>query len=455
MYTQQKKKRKELTHAYNTDSLTGLMSMHKFREVVGESLKTAKANEYEIISFDVDMFKTINMYYSVEKGNEVICAIANSLKDILYNTPSYITRKTGDQFVLFRKVTKRSSLERTYYNSILPAIRNVIGENYHFSMSFGHILIEDCTEKVSTIIGYADSAKNQGKSRHENTFISFDEKMKKAFENKIAVTLRMDRALANNEFVVVYQPQINFNTLAIGGAEALVRWRPKGEAQIFPDSFIPVFEENGFIFQLDMYVLEEVCKFIVTNCRKMNIPRISINLSAHSILNDNIAMRIRDITSKHGVLPDEIELELTESAIIGDETTFIKKVQELKRLGFSISIDDFGAGVSSLNRLSAIEADVLKLDKAFFDVQDSEGKTNIVVADVITMAKHLNMQVVAEGVETLAQAKWLQEIECDYAQGYYFEKPIEKDEFIRLLMHKKVYELKATEYSSTQFTLVS
>ncbi len=279
--------------------------------------------------------------------------------------------------------------------------------------------------------------------------------MKKMFENKIDVTLKMEQALKDKEFVVVYQPKIDFKTLKIGGAEALVRWRPKGKDQIFPDSFIPVFEENGFIFQLDMYVLEEVCKCIGTNCRRMEIPRISVNLSAHSILDDNIAVRIKDILFHHGVKTDEIELEVTESAILSDESKFITKIKELKRMGLFISLDDFGAGVSSLNRLSAIEADVLKLDKAFFDVKDSYGKTNIVVADVIAMAKHLNMKVVAEGVETLAQAKWLRDIDCDYAQGYYFERPVDKEVFIGLLLHKKTYEFKTTDYSKSSFEIVS
>ncbi len=435
---------KALLSAYNTDALTGLMTVDRFRNTVIELLNHAKNTEYELISLDVDMFKTINLYYSAQKGTEVIRTIGNTLSELFDNSTSHVSRKTADQFYIFRKVDKNLTLEKICYEKLLPNITSILGDRFHFTMSFGNVIVENSKEKVSAIIGYADAARVQGKTIHENTFITFDTKMRKDFENKISVTLRMEEALFAHEFVVVYQPKIDFKTLRVGGAEALIRWRPKEGDQIYPDTFIPVFEENGFIFHLDMYVFEEVCKFVVTNNMRIDIPRISVNLSALSVLHDEIIPCIQDINLKYGLTPEEIEFEVTESAIIGNEEKFISKVHEIKSLGFLISIDDFGAGVSSLNRLAAIEADILKLDKAFFDVEDSEEKVNVVVSDVIRMAKELKMLVVAEGVETIEQAKWLKSIDCDYAQGYYFEKPMEKQAFINLLVSKRMYSLETS-----------
>ncbi len=437
--------RKTILKVYKTDVLTGLMTMDYCRETMIKILENAQNDEYELISFDIDLFKAMNLYLSVEKGNEVILAIGNTLKSILTDEKDYISRKTADQFLILRKVNTILTMDKLYYEYIRPSIQRVVGKDYRFTVSFGNIIINDCSEKVSAIIGYADVARLEGKSIHENTFITFDSTMRKTFEDKISVTLKMEQALKDNEFVVVYQPKIDFKSLSVGGAEALVRWRPKEGPQIFPDAFIPVFEENGFIFHLDMYVLENVCKFIIDHYSRMDIPRISVNLSANSILHDSIATSIKSCVLKHGLLPSEIELEITESAIVEDGQKFIAKVKELKKMGFLISIDDFGAGGSSLNRLGVIKADVLKLDKAFFDEHDSDSKMSVVVADVIKMAKGLKMSVVAEGVETLEQAKWLKDIDCDYAQGYYFERPMEKDAFVELLLRKKLYDLKKTD----------
>ncbi len=447
--TRQKKSAQEaLIEAYSTDFLTGFMTMDKFSKTMQEVLSHANNNEYELISFDIDMFKTINMYFSSKKGEEVILEISNALKTLFENKTAYFTRNTGEHFLILRKVDTAISMEKIYFDNILPRLTKVLGNKFNFTMSFGSVLIENQNEKISAIIGYADAARVYGKNKHENTFYTFDDTMRKDFNNKLSVTLRMEQALLESEFVVVLQPKINFKNLKVDGAEALVRWRPNDGEQIYPDAFIPILEKNGFIFQLDMCVLEDVCKFLVDNQSVFDIPRISVNLSAVSVLNDYLDQQICDITSRYGLKPSQIELEVTESAIIGNEQRFVAKVNKMKSLGFLISIDDFGAGVSSLNRLGSIKADVLKLDKAFFDAVDSEEKMVVVVADVIKMAKGLEMSVVAEGVETLKQAQWLKGLECDYAQGYFFEKPMEKGEFLNLLKSKKSYGLEDTSPKS-------
>ncbi len=440
-YMQQEKKKAAITAAYNTDIVTGFPAAHKFVSLVSETLSNASPNEYEIVSMDVDMFRTINTHYSSGKGTAVIKAIADALKKSFDKDTDFVTRRTAEQFLVLRKLGKGLSLQEIYNTKVLPAVRQVLGETYNFSMSFGSVVIEDTNTKVSTLIGEADAAKIKGKGKHKTTFVEFTDKMKKQYENKVNITFLMENAMKEREFFVVYQPQIRFDTLLIDGAEALVRWKTKSGEIIFPDAFIPVFEDNGFIATLDLYVFEEVCKFITENESKMNIPTISVNLSAKTMLEDTIVSKIYDIVSTYRLDPKKIELEITESAMVADESEIFSKLRQLKEHGFGISIDDFGAGVSSLNRLSALEAGELKLDKDFLKNKEQSPRDAVVIQNIITLAKNLNMKIVAEGVETNMQAKWLQKINCDYAQGYYFERPLDQEVFKDLLTSKKAYSL--------------
>ncbi len=441
-YKGQIEKKEALLQSYNTDPMTGLMTINKFRVTAEEKIKKSQPGEYEMISFDIDMFKTINTHFSAERGTTVIIAIANALKKAFEGTDTIICRRMADQFLLLRRINERDTMRQIYQTDILPAIEDNMNDKYNVSLSFGSVIIDDIKAKITALMGYADNARLEGKSQHKTTFITFDDTMRKKYENRINVTFRMEQALNDHEFVVEYQPKIDFNTLTIGGAEALVRWTPRLGERIYPDEFIPVFEENGFISYLDLFVLEEVCKCIKFNCHNMRIPCISVNLSTHTVLSKNIVHRVSDILSLYNITKDMIELEITESAVEANTEQFLSTIKQFKNLGFAISIDDFGAGVSSLNRLSSIEADILKLDKSFFDLKDQGGNSTIVVTDVINMAKHLNMKVVAEGVETAPQALWLQSIGCDYAQGYYFAKPMDVEDFKALLIEEKQYSIK-------------
>ncbi len=438
-------KKEALLKLYNTDPLTGLTSISKFRMAADDILSKARPGEYELVSFDIDMFKTINTHFSTDRGTTILVAIANALKKAFDGIDALVCRRTADQFLILRRVDDGGSMRQLYRSDIFPAIEENINEKYKVSLSFGNVIINDVKEKMTAIMGQADNARLTGKSTHKTTFITFDDKMRTQYDNKINITFRMEQALKDREFVVEYQPKIDFKTLQMGGAEALVRWLPKLGDKIYPDEFIPVFEANGFIPHLDLYVLEEVCKCLKENCHKMPIPRISINLSAHTILSDKIVSRVTDVLANYDVKPSAIELELTESAVEANTDKFLTVIKRFKGLGFPISIDDFGAGVSSLNRLSAVEADILKLDKAFLGESEKIGKSMIVVADIIRMAKRLSMKVVAEGVETAAQAKWLKGIGCDYAQGYYFEKPMSVEKFKTLLVEQKQYSIDLTQ----------
>ncbi len=440
-YIQQKKKKEAINYAYNTDSLTGLIAEHKFIEYMDKKIPELNANEYELISMDIDMFRTINTHYSPQAGTDVIKALANALKDAFSTSDTQITRVTADRFLVFRKINEGGTLDYIFTSILSPAAKTVIGEKYNFVMSFGSVAISEATTSASIYVGQADLARNKGKDDHNTTFYKFTKKMKKSYENKVNVTIHMEEAMKNKEFLVVYQPKIDLHTMKVGGAEALVRWqRPSGNF-IYPDEFIPIFEDNGFIASIDLFVLNEVCSCIIESKETLPLTRISVNISAKTMLHSDIVAKIKHIVTLNSIDPNIIELEITESAIVEDEKDVLTKIKELKMLGFHIAIDDFGAGVSSLHRLNKMNVDVLKLDKSFFNESEPDLRSSLIIQDLIVMAKHLNMKVVAEGIEICKQASWLKDINCDYIQGYYFEKPMSKDSFKELLLENKIYTL--------------
>ncbi len=436
---EQDKNKKLILMTQDIDPVTGLYTHNKFRQETKKLLANATPYSYEFISLDIDLFRSINTYFGMEKGSEVIKTIGKTLEAVFSEPECCIMRRTADQFIVFRKVNAGKQIEEIYLSDILPAVRSVLSDKFNLSMSFGTYVISNCLESSNNMIGYADWARQCGKNKHGTTFTLFDDKMRKQYDDRIDITIKMESALIDREFSVYYQPKVDFNTLEICGAEALVRWLPKHGNTIYPDSFIPIFESNGFISSLDKYVLEEVCKFISSNKEILFIPKISVNLSAWTVLEDNIATDLYKIISKYKLSPDEIELEITESAIIGNETKFLDKITHFRNMGFEISLDDFGAGESSLNRLSDVEVDVIKLDKAFFGYKEQNEKSTIIITNLINMAKHLKMKIVAEGIETEEQAVWLRDIGCDIAQGYYFDRPMNEEAFADILFSDKNY----------------
>ena len=240
----------------------------------------------------------------------------------------------------------------------------------------------------------------------------------------------MERALTNKEFQVYLQPKFSTGEEKLGGAEALVRWIHPTEGFVPPNKFIPIFEKNGFILKLDDFMLEEVARqqaqWIAEGWK---VVPVSVNVSRAHFTRDDLAEHICEIVDKYHVPHDVIELELTESAFFDDKDTLLSTVKKLREAGFAVSMDDFGAGYSSLNSLKELSLDVLKIDADFFRGTDSLDRGMLIVTEVINLAKKLNMKIVAEGIENREQVDFLTEQECDLIQGYYYAKPMPLQEF--------------------------
>ncbi|MEG0823742.1 MAG: EAL domain-containing protein, partial [Erysipelotrichaceae bacterium] len=240
----------------------------------------------------------------------------------------------------------------------------------------------------------------------------------------------MHRALENDEFKVYLQPKVNLTNGKTVGAEALIRWKTKNNLMIQPDSFIPLFEKNGFVTEIDFFVFEQVCKLLKEwiSLGKTDL-KIAVNLSRLHLYNLDFADRFERIRIKYSVPASYIQFELTESAVF-DNLNIIKDIcSRLKSLGFGIAMDDFGSGYSSLNLLSTIPVDLLKLDCKFLSDNVATKKGRIVIESIIKLASEINITVLCEGVETIEQVEFLKEVRCNLAQGYYYDKALPISEF--------------------------
>ncbi|MDX5727831.1 putative bifunctional diguanylate cyclase/phosphodiesterase, partial [Clostridioides difficile] len=291
---------------------------------------------------------------------------------------------------------------------------------------------------INTIMDRANTARKTIKGGHKNSFAFYDKEMHKKILKEKEIENSMVDALNNGEFIVYFQPKYSLSDYQIIGAEALVRWDNPQKGLIPPIEFIPVFERNGFIVNIDFYVFEEVCKKIREWMDEgQKVVPISVNLSRMHFVNSNFIEEFKLIVDKYKIPTRLIELELTETAVLDNIEGLLDTMNNLKEKGFVISMDDFGTGYSSLNLLKELPVDILKLDRAFFTEKDESNNEKIVISNVIKMAKELKMKVISEGVETISQVEFLKQIGCDMVQGYLFSKPMPVKEFEKIAFKKE------------------
>ena len=260
----------------------------------------------------------------------------------------------------------------------------------------------------------------------------------------------MVEALENGQFEVYYQPQYDYENNSLVGAEALVRWNHPEKGMISPAVFIPMFERNGFITVLDEYVWEKACQDLRKwmDDKEKYIPiSVSVNISRIDIYNPNLCKTLKNLVKKYNLNASALKLEITESAYMQSPEQLINVTKDLRANGFIVEMDDFGAGYSSLNILKDVPVDILKLDVNFLSKGEDDSKGGHILSSIIRMAHWLNIPVIAEGVETKEQADYLKSLSCVYMQGYYFSKPLPKNEFEKILVKSEVGDTK--KYSST------
>lgn len=410
----------------NYDSLTNLPTYSKFLNVSEQYLDGISKHEkpsYFFMYVDFENFQYMNEIYGYSVGDGVLRRFADYLRD--WNKGVYFSRITSDHYCgLFRDDDKSLVEVKNYMNKFCSDINKEypLG-NVNLVCGFSQVTgVED--EEVSVLLDCANIARKHGKGKGETCFFLYSDNIKIQNETEMNVVTHMTTALENNEFRAYLQPKVCLHTGKIVGAEALVRWQRDGGILFYPDQFIPVFERNGFITKVDFYVLEEVLKYLrsAMDAGEDVVP-VSVNFSRLHNNDDSWVDKIKHLLDKYNVPPNLLEVEVTESVYMYDFKGLRDKAKRLRDMGVVISIDDFGSGYSSLNVLSKVSADVIKLDRQFLMDEENESSTDF-IKYLINMIKHLGYKTIAEGVETKEQEEMLKGANCDMVQGYYYARPM-------------------------------
>lgn len=423
-FSNQKKNRKLYTTAY-IDPITKLGNETYFKENATYFLQSNTPNKY-IITLDINKFKALNNIYGYDFCNKILYSLGQKLINVLPEN-SITCRISNDVFAtIFSYKENIKNLLDTIFNNISNL--EVEQTPIHVNLSIGVYPIKVDDTDINKILDKAYMARSKIKGLYHDNYYIFDEVLENILIEEQQIESCMEQALVDNEFIIVYQPKISASTEKVVGAEALIRWKKDGK-MISPSKFIPLFERNKFIVKLDLYIFEQVCKDIAFWKNKYGIvPIISINVSKEHFACENFIEEYAKITDKYGIDRIKIDLEITESATINDKIDVIKILNSIKKKGFVISIDDFGTGYSSLSMLQSMPIDIIKIDKVFVDKADLTSDKNI-INYIMYIAKKLGFKTIVEGVETKAQADYIRNLKCDVIQGYYYSKPISKDEF--------------------------
>lgn len=433
------KSREDLEHLAYTDLLTGLRNFNKFMLDTDAILKENPKNRYAFWSFDIKKFNFINDIFGSATGDKVLQRAADELNaDEGYDT--FCCRVAADQFAGIRPYSSTTELREWYWRvcQSLTENRQVIPDNrMRIDTAMGFYCVDEFDEMppVDDMVNRAVIAKKRAKAKAGSEVGFFTREMGEQLRWESELEAGGESALANGEITFHIQPKVSIQDgFKIIGGEVLARWQHPLHGWVSPGEFIPIFERTGFVVDLDRFIFEEACKWLVA-VQKRGMPpiRLSINVSRQGLLRDDFITHYTSVRKRYDIPEKALELEFTESMMLEDYDLFHASVLEIQDKGFLCSIDDFGAGYSSLNVLKNLPIDILKLDAAFFRETADTRREHVVVENFITMAHELGIHTVAEGVESKEQVEFLQHVECDIIQGYVFSKPLRKGDFEELM----------------------
>ncbi len=389
-----------------------------FHDIIAQKLNTYPDKKFALIQFDIKRFKLINENYGEEAGTEMLHFITRQLSNYC-NSNQVSARVSGDVFMVMTPYEDKSEIDETIAE-IQQKVKNF--RNFSYELAFGVYLIENREESVRAICDYAAIARQSIKKSALENVAYFSSEMQRAIKARKFVEANMKQALKNNEFLIYLQPKFSISKKAPVGYETLVRWLNPEQGMIYPDTFIPLFEENGFIKKLDAYVWECTCMVLRDWIDRNFVPLpISVNVSRANLDDSSFIDTLDNLIKKYDLPKNLLELEITES--IESEAT-LRMTDMIKEHGYTLLMDDFGSGYSSLNTLQNTKFDVLKLDREFFSTHMSNDRGKKIIMHTISMSKDVGLGLIAEGVETEEQACFLSDCGCDAAQGYLFAKPM-------------------------------
>ena len=406
------------------DPVTGLYTKLKFYQKVRHMLAEVVGEKFAFVRIDIDRFKMINNFYGIQEGDKVLMSIAKELIKISAVFDYFVYARLENDVFACCLPYKEENIE-ILANDLQLNLKKE-NKDYNIKVSCGVYVINDYNMDVSEMYDRAYLAAKNCKGKFVQSIAYYDESMIEDMRQEQFVINAVNKAIEEEQFVVYLQPKINLITGKPYGAEALVRWMHPTRGMIAPAEFIPVYERNGIIGRLDQYMWRKVCALLRKWIDEGKEPDpISVNVSRVNIYNPHLVEILNKIIIEYRIPPQLLNLEITESAFMEDQSLVMRTVKRLHDLGFKIMMDDFGSGYSSLNVLKDMDVDYLKIDMKFLQEEKAfNGKGEKVLTSVVRMAKWLQLPSIVEGVETEEQVDFLKCIGCEYAQGFYYAKPM-------------------------------
>jgi diguanylate cyclase (GGDEF)-like protein/PAS domain S-box-containing protein len=444
--TDRKRAERRIRYLARYDALTKIPNrmqfQHLLQQAIARSLRARGA--IALLYLDMDHFKEVNDTFGHGAGDRVLEVLTERLTRVLPQD-TVLGRLAGDEFALFIDGPGSEAEARDTVVQLARSILRTVGGAFHvnqqevfLTVSIGVALCPRDAENVIDLIRNADAAMYHSKQNGGNSCVFYSPEMNAAAVERLMLKSKLKRALERDELVVRYQPKVRCTDGHIVGAEALLRWRLPGHGDIPPSQFIPLAEENNLILGVGEWVLNRVCLDYKAMSLQVQDPgRIALNLSLKQLRQASFILRCRSVFERHGVSPENLELEITETTLMNDPKRTISMLYELHAMGLHLAIDDFGTGYSSLSALQQFPIGTLKIDQSF--VRDSAHDANdaTLVRTIIDMGRSLSMEVVAEGVETTGQLEFLRNSHCHYAQGRLFGEPLTCEELLAMLQSQQ------------------
>lgn len=436
-----------LINSVEKDELTGVYNKQFFLQKVKTTLLENPEQDYDMICLDVERFKLVNDTFGMQTGDELLRHIADCLRKA-WDEKNICGHFGADVFYILQPHVHE------YTDELFAEMNEKINDfavKIQIKACYGIYRIHDREVSVNAMCDRAQLATETIKGQYNQLFAYYDDKIRQQLLNERFITDCMQTALEEGQFHVYYQPKYELYQERIAGAEALVRWIHPERGFMMPGEFIPLFEKNGFITQMDQFVWEAACQELRERMDAGKpLVAISVNVSRADIYNPNLIKILQGLVDMYEIPIQYLHLEITETAYTESPQQIQEVLGQLQKIGFIIEMDDFGSGYSSLNMLAEIPIDILKLDMRFIKEETNYRSGKGILGFIISLAKWLNLPVVAEGVETREQLDTMRMMDCNYVQGYYFAKPMRKQEFEELLDQTPLVEMRRTFDKKTE-----
>ena len=416
------------------DYLTGLLNRFGLEKEIEKLIKQNKNSWSVFIFIDLDNFKEVNDTFGHDTGDILLQKFAKRLK--LLADGKLIGRLGGDEFIIFFQSLKKPEVEKMMelWMEQLSGDIQIGDQLIYITLTAGISIKKTSQTDFYDLFKESDIALYYGKKKGKKLFVTFDDQLRTKEERRILLTDILKKSINNNDFYLVYQPVINLRTNKVSSVEALLRMKNEEVGEVSPSEFVPILEETGMIREVGFWVISQVCKQIKLWEKKgINQISVSINIDIQQILDKEFVKKVADILLENNVKPHKIKLELTESEAMKFPETVIRVLKDLHNMGIEIAIDDFGTGYSSLSYLKMMPVSYIKIDRSFIRNIPLSKSDSILATSIVNLSKSLGYKTIAEGVEKKSQVLFLQEIGCDYIQGFYFSKPIPSEDIEELL----------------------